>query len=126
MLQERPGRRNRIIRRLGRIEERLADVTLKAHRICLQNYISSLESVDLKDYDQKDAEMTDCSICLICFEASEKITVFPCDPKHYFHKKCAEDWLAIKSECPLCRHDLTEQINEFIRTRDDIFNEVAR
>lgn len=70
--------------------------------------------------------MPDCTICLIGFCADDEIIVFSCDEKHYFHMKCGMEWLEVKTECPLCRKDFTEQIHEFIQKNDDIINDVAR
>jgi len=70
--------------------------------------------------------MPDCLICLVTFVADDELLVFACDPKHYFHSKCGEDWLNIKSECPLCRRYFDKQILECITKSEDIINEVAR
>ena len=70
--------------------------------------------------------MPDCTICLVTFEPEDDIVAFSCDPKHYFHAKCAHEWLEVKTECPLCRHDFTEEINKYITNSDDIINDVAR
>ena len=32
-----------------------------------------------------------------------------CD--HYFHKKCFEDWLKVKLECPLCKSKFDDKID---------------
>ena len=60
------------------------------------------------DYEQQDPDMPDCTICLVTFVPDDDIIAFECDPKHYFHTKCGQDWLSVKTECPLCRHDFTE------------------
>lgn len=70
--------------------------------------------------------MPDCIICLITFSPEEEIVVFNCDTKHYFHAKCGLEWLEVKTECPLCRFDFTEQIHDCMRRSDDIINDVAR
>lgn len=71
-------------------------------------------------YEKKDKEMPDCTICLIQFVPDDDITVFDCDERHHFHKKCGQDWLQIKTECPLCRFDFTEIMNEFISKEHDV------
>lgn len=41
-----------------------------------------------------------CSICLLEFEENQEINVMKC--KHFFHKRCIENWIKIKRKCPLC------------------------
>ena len=79
-----------------------------------------------KEYKQKDDDMPDCPICLVNFVPDDELLVFSCDVKHYFHKKCGIEWLDVKTECPLCRADFTQNIHEFIEQNDDIINDVAR
>ena len=79
-----------------------------------------------REYQQKDPDMPDCVICLITFAPDEDIIVFACDEKHYFHKKCGQEWLQVKTECPLCRFDFSDEIHKFIQENDDIITDVAR
>ena len=46
------------------------------------------------------------------------IVVFDCNPQHYFHKTCGLDWFDLKTECPLCRKDFTEEIMKHVITND--------
>lgn len=41
-----------------------------------------------------------CSICLLEFEEGQEINIMKC--KHFFHKRCIENWIKIKRKCPLC------------------------
>ena len=80
-----------------------------------------------KEYQLKDPDMPDCTICLINFTPEDEIVVFSCDAKHYFHKTCGLEWLEAKTECPLCRFDFSNEIQEFIaKNNDDIVENVAR
>ena len=36
------------------------------------------------------------------------------------------EWLEVKTECPLCRYDFTQEMHDFIQKSDDILNDVAR
>ena len=72
--------------------------------------MKSLVNMKFKDYNLKDPEMPDCSICLEEFRDEDDIVVFECDPKHYFHADCGLEWLKNKPECPLCRTDFTKKI----------------
>jgi hypothetical protein len=46
----------------------------------------------------------ECSICLEDYQSGESVSSLACD--HLFHKKCLEEWLKHKNECPLCRTEL--------------------
>lgn len=39
--------------------------------------------------------------CSLCFEDSRFSKVLEC--KHHFCIKCINDWVSIKSNCPMCR-----------------------
>ena len=54
---------------------------------------------------------TECAICLEEFKRNDIIKEFyKC--KHIFHKDCLKNWLKRSNVCPLCKHDLTEDINK--------------
>ena len=62
-----------------------------------------------KKYDSR--RETECAICLEEFKRNDIIKEFyKC--KHIFHKECLKSWLKRSNECPLCKHDLTEDINK--------------
>ena len=67
-----------------------------------------------KDYSKVDSAQPDCPICLVDFKPEDELIVFACDEKHYFHTKCGMDWLEVKTECPLCRTDYTEEIHKLV------------
>ena len=46
-------------------------------------------------------EDTECTVCLECFQLDDKLKLLPC--LHRFHERCANDWLRIKAECPICK-----------------------
>ena len=70
--------------------------------------------------------MPDCPICLVTFAPDDEIIAYECDPKHYFHAKCALEWLQTKPECPLCRTEFTEKIKKLAALKGDEIQEVAR
>ena len=52
---------------------------------------------------------TECAICLEEFKGTDMIKAFhKCD--HIFHKNCLRDWLKKQVVCPLCKHDLEDDI----------------
>lgn len=58
-------------------------------------------------YDSR--KETRCSICLNDFDRTDIIKSFyKCE--HIFHKSCLLDWLKKSNTCPLCKHDLKDDI----------------
>ena len=54
---------------------------------------------------------TQCAICLEEFKGTDMIKAFhKCE--HIFHKNCLKDWLNKQIICPLCKHDLEEDIKK--------------
>ena len=84
--------------------------TEKLSKIYLKRYVANLPHSKHAEYQNKDKEMPDCPICLVTFAPDDEIIAYECDPKHYFHAKCALEWLQTKPECPLCRTEFTEKI----------------
>ena len=45
-----------------------------------------------------------CSICMNEYTDHDEVTPLVCNPMHYFHTACIEDWIKVgKNSCPLCR-----------------------
>ena len=44
-----------------------------------------------------------CSICKERYEGSEEIKILPC--MHQFHCECVDNWLRLKTTCPVCKMD---------------------
>lgn len=54
--------------------------------------------------DVKDADLTDCMICLDPFLMEDEISLLLC--KHYFHRSCIDKWLLYyRKACPYCRFE---------------------
>eukprot|EP00928_Gymnodinium_smaydae_P030940 TRINITY_DN22865_c0_g1_i1.p1 TRINITY_DN22865_c0_g1~~TRINITY_DN22865_c0_g1_i1.p1 ORF type:complete len:350 (-),score=74.61 TRINITY_DN22865_c0_g1_i1:71-1120(-) len=46
--------------------------------------------------------------CAICFEVLQgRLCGFPCDTRHTFHVTCAQQWLDVSQNCPVCRHPVS-------------------
>lgn len=60
----------------------------------------------IKQREIKDHELllTECSICLENYEIGDKISILSCE--HFYHKRCLNEWLKKKEECPLCREEI--------------------
>eukprot|EP00741_Cyanophora_paradoxa_P005951 tig00000950_g5769.t1 len=52
-------------------------------------------------------EDASCVMCLEAYEPGVELRQLPC--RHYFHRKCIDNWLTIKCTCPLCRQDISLQ-----------------
>ena len=63
----------------------------------------------IQKYDSR--RETECAICLEESKRNDIIKEFyKC--KHIFHKDCLKNWLKRSNVCPLCKHDLTDEINK--------------
>ena len=59
-----------------------------------------------------------CPICLQKYKGTDIIKEFPC--KHIFHKNCIFKWLRKSNVCPLCKYDITNDVNKFVlKTEED-------
>ena len=50
-----------------------------------------------------------CAICLQKYKGVDIIKEFPC--KHIFHKICILKWIKNSNKCPLCKYDITNDVN---------------
>lgn len=73
--------------------------------------LTKLEQREFTECDMKDGKEVVCAICMDSFVLRQTLSVFQCNKEHFFHYKCAVDWLHCKSQCPLCRCDFSEQIH---------------
>ena len=51
-----------------------------------------------------------CAICLQKYKGVDIIKEFPC--KHIFHKTCILRWIKSSKKCPLCKYDITNDVNQ--------------
>ena len=60
-----------------------------------------------------------CSICLLKYQKPDILKEFPCD--HIYHKNCILKWLNNSNICPLCKYDITNDVNkiELKNSNDD-------
>jgi len=78
-----------------------------------ENIINNFLKIYYKDYCKtKKKKVNDtCAICLEKYINNEVIVEFSCQ-SHIFHEKCLYEWLQKSEICPLCKHNLMEDLNE--------------
>ncbi|CAF1157341.1 unnamed protein product [Didymodactylos carnosus] len=57
-----------------------------------------------------DENVDKCAVCLTIFDNGEHLKMLSC--KHLYHGQCIDPWLQSNSSCPICRHDLREQMSD--------------
>ena len=82
-------------------------------------YILELDEFQFKHLKKYSALTEDkCPICLVKYKGIDIIKEFPC--KHIFHKNCIFKWLKTSNICPLCKYDITNDVNNVIlKTEED-------
>ena len=58
-----------------------------------------------------------CPICLQKYKGADMIKEFPC--KHIFHKKCIFKWLDKSNVCPLCKYDISNDVNKVVLKNEE-------
>ena len=87
--------------------QNLADFEKKKHDLFLE--MDEYQYKHIQKYESR--KETECAICLEQFKGIDIIKSFyKCE--HIFHKACLKKWLKRSNLCPLCKHDLTEDINK--------------
>lgn len=73
---------------------------------------SDVDSDDDSDDDNDsdgDGDSDECAICKTDFEGEDRITILPCEGRHFFHDECIDKWLAkLSKKCPLCRTNIED------------------
>ena len=83
-----------------------------------KKFILELDEFQYKHLKKYSALKEDkCPICLQKYKSSDIIKEFPC--KHIFHKGCIFKWLKQSNVCPICKHDLSDEINKMELGDDD-------
>ena len=96
-------------------EEDEEDIFLKKRN----QFILELDEFQFKHLKKYSALKEDkCAICLLKYKGADIIKEFPC--KHIFHKNCIFKWLKKSNVCPLCKYDITNDVNKVnLRTEED-------
>ena len=81
-------------------------------------YILELNEFQYKHIKKYSAIKEDkCPICLQKYKGSDIIKEFTC--KHIFHKNCIFKWLKKSNKCPLCKHDITEDVKKVVLKNEE-------
>ena len=57
----------------------------------------------------------ECAICLTAYQEGDEMSLLPC--KHELHTECLTPWLKQTNSCPLCRHQLETDSEEYEERR---------
>jgi E3 ubiquitin-protein ligase RNF139 len=71
-----------------------------------RNELDRFADATEEQLENKRNEDEPCSICLLEFMSSAKIT--PCE--HYFHYDCLAKWLYKTTNCPYCRAECVQNV----------------
>ena len=84
-----------------------------------EEFILELDEFQFKHLKKYSALKEDkCPICLQKYKGADIIKEFPC--KHIFHKNCIFKWLKTSNVCPLCKYDITNDVNKIVlKTEED-------
>ena len=83
-----------------------------------KKYMMELDEFQYKHLKKYSALKEDkCPICLQKYKSADIIKEFPC--KHIFHKNCIFKWLKQSNVCPICKHDISEEIKKIELTGED-------
>ena len=84
-----------------------------------EEFILELDEFQFKHLKKYSALKEDkCPICLQKYKGADIIKEFPC--KHIFHKKCIFKWLKTSNLCPLCKYNITNDVNKVtLKTEED-------
>ena len=99
-------------------EEEEENEELKIYNLKKEKFILNLNEFQfkhIKKYSQ--IKEKKCSICLVKFRGSDIIKEFPCN--HIYHKDCILKWLKKSNICPLCKYDITGDVNSIELKKND-------
>ena len=69
--------------------------------------IKDFPEIVIEDVSKLEESNRRCVICFEDFNSGEKVTALPCI--HFFHNPCIKEWIKKKSNCPICKFELTEE-----------------
>ena len=83
-----------------------------------KKFILELDEFQFKHLKKYSALKEDkCPICLQEYKGADIIKEFPCN--HIFHKKCTLKWLEKSNVCPLCKYDISDDVNKIVLKNEE-------
>lgn len=75
---------------------------------------------DIENNTQTDVEsdVGCCSICLAEYVQDERLIMLPC--RHVYHRTCVTEWLLGHTQCPLCKQDVLELLDQQLYVQTQI------
>ena len=70
------------------------------------------EYYEVKKFGLKDNKKLHCIICLENYKYNDLIALMKCD--HRYHYNCIKKWLNHNPNCPICRKDVIEEVEQVI------------
>ncbi|KAL2549595.1 zinc finger (C3HC4-type RING finger) family protein [Forsythia ovata] len=77
--------------------------------------IESMPTVEI--IDEHIATESHCAVCKEAFELRCEAREMPC--KHLYHQDCILPWLSLRNSCPVCRHELPTDNNNYGNNNSD-------
>ena len=83
-----------------------------------KQFILELDEFQFKHLEKYSALKEEkCPICLQKYKGADMIKKFPC--KHIFHKNCIFKWLDKSNACPLCKYDISDNVNKVVLKNEE-------
>ena len=83
-----------------------------------KKFILELDEFQFKHLEKYSALKEEkCPICLQKYKGADMIKEFPC--KHIFHKECIFKWLNKSNVCPLCKYDISDDVNKVVLKNEE-------
>ena len=112
LMEELEERRRRLEEQVRKIEEenkrKNEERIRRDDEIWLRNNYNNLIETKIKA-DKLNEENKKCVICIEDFKDNDNVIFLPCF--HVFHPKCITSWLRKKDDCPLCKINIKNNLN---------------
>lgn len=94
---------------------------IQADELMLNSVVGDIENGP-QNYTESDACC--CSICLAEYVQNERLLMLPC--RHVYHQSCVTEWLLGHSQCPLCKQDVLELLEQQLMAQTQVDGTASR